>query len=421
MIVILMLILFAASLLLLRREGLLRGGLALLISCALLALAFGLRLAMLDHTTLDYESFLSQWVDFFRQNGGVKGLGQSVGNYNIPYLFFLSLFSYLDFNDLYLIKYLSIAFDVALAWGVLKLVSHYTRSQGARLTAFLGTLLLPTVLLNGAYWGQCDSIYTALAVLSFWAALDNRPRLSVALISLSFAFKLQAIFFMPIYLILLVTKRIRWRHLIYAPVAYVAAVLPAVLAGRPFLDTLMLYFRQADSVGDGLNYNSPSLFAFYPGGAFDKAQLARLGIAAAFFFCALLLWWLCAERKRLNDRVLLAAFLLAAIGLPYFLPHMHDRYFFGADVLSFALAVVALPTLPAPFLCSFASLLGYHAYLRQRYLLPMMYGACALAAAMALLLGYMIAELYAPAPAAPAPPAETDGAPRGGGTGENLG
>ena len=57
---------------------------------------------------------------------------------------------------------------------------------------------------------------------------------------------------------------------------------------------------------------------------------------------------------------------------------MHDRYFFGADILSLVLAFVS-PLCAAAALCvEFASFLGYHAYLKMRYLLLMDRGAIAL-------------------------------------------
>ena len=88
----------------------------------------------------------------------------------------------------------------------------------------------------------------------------------------------------------------------------------------------------------------------------------------------------------------LAAALLA-VAIPFFLPHMHDRYFFAADALTLALAA-AWPQLAAPaVLCEFASLLGYHAYLRMRYLLPMADGALALIAALVILTVVLALEL----------------------------
>jgi hypothetical protein len=47
-----------------------------------------------------------------------------------------------------------------------------------------------------------------------------------------------------------------------------------------------------------------------------------------------------------------------------------------------------------PVLCSFASLLGYHAYLFRRYLLPMRYGTIARLAAGLLLLYFIGGRLY---------------------------
>ena len=78
----------------------------------LLILAFYLRTMVLDYQTLDYQNFLSHWVEYYRANGGVKAFSAPLGNYNIPYMYFLCLFSYLPINDLHLIKLLSIGFDV---------------------------------------------------------------------------------------------------------------------------------------------------------------------------------------------------------------------------------------------------------------------------------------------------------------------
>lgn len=392
--ILVMTLFFALSLLLLRQEGLLKTGRARVYAVVALLLAFELRWYMLDYETLDYQNFLHPWVDYFRTNGGVRALKHSVGNYNVPYLYFLALFSYTHYRDLYLIKYLSIAFDVLLSWSAMKLVSLITESAGKRLGAFLGTLLLPTVLLNSALWGQCDSVYVALALVSIWCGLSQRPRLSLVFITLSFAFKLQAVFFMPLFFVLLTTKRIRWRQLWLVPATYLLTVLPAVLAGRPLLDTLTLYLDQAGTVGSGLNYNSPSVYAFYRGIG-DEAMLSRLGIIGAFVFCLLLLCCLSFSGRRCSERTLLCAFTLCAVCVPLLLPHMHDRYFFGADVLSFILVFLSPVLLPVPVLCSFASLLGYHAYLRMRYLLPMHYGTVALLIAAVLILAVMLPELCA--------------------------
>ena len=362
---------------LLYRSGVLQSSLSVYLSAALLALSFSLRAFCLNYETLDYINFLSVWVDFFHQNGGFAALSQPVGNYNIPYLYFLALFSYIPVDDLYLIKLLSIFFDVLLAWAAMGILGKLGGSQKQRLSVFFAVLLLPTVILNGALWGQCDSIYVALALMSIYWAMDDRPVLSMLAITLSFGFKLQAVFVMPVLAVLWMQGKFKLRHFFIFPLAYVLLVLPAVLLGRPFLDTITLYFSQTGSIGSGLNYNSPSIFGIF-WNVQNEAMASKLAIISAFVFMLLVLSACYVNRKQLTNKAVLAAAVLLAVGIPFLLPHMHDRYFFASDILTVVMAFACWKYFPSAVLAQFASLLGYHAYLKMRYLLPMSYGSWAL-------------------------------------------
>lgn len=358
--------------------------------CVLLLVpAFVARALVFDYETLDYQDFLTLWVDFFRNNGGFAALDTPVGNYNIPYLYFMALFSYSGIRDLYLIKLLSVFFDVALAYGSMMLLGKFVQSSARRLACFFTVLFLPTVYLNGSVWAQCDSIYAALAVLSIYLALDEKPVRAMIFIALSFGFKLQAVFVMPVFAVLLIAGKVKLRHFLVFPITYVLLVLPAVIAGRPFLDTLTLYLGQTGSIGDALNYNSSSLFAIL-----DRVQntdlASRLAILAAFLFMLAVIAAAFFLRGRLTNRAILGAAVLFAIGIPLLLPHMHDRYFFAADILSLIMAFAAFEYSPAALLVQFGSLLGYHAYLKMRFLLPMRYGAWAMLTALGIALLYFL-------------------------------
>lgn len=384
--VILLLILEGAfALWLLYRAGLMKKPAYASAAVILVILAFGARFAVLDYQTLDYQDFLSRWVDYFRRSGGFRALREQVGNYNIPYLYFLALFSYSSISDLYLIKLLSIFFDIILAWASMLLLGRYTQSPARRMGLFFTVLFLPTVFLNGSLWAQCDSSYVALAVLGIYLALDDRPVLSMVCAALSFGFKLQAVFILPVYAVLWMRGKFKWQHFLVFPAAYVVLVLPAVLLGRPFIETLTLYFNQTGSIGDGLNYNSPSVYSLFQYSLPEQYNefASQLGIIAAFVYMAVLLLICFFNRRRISDKAVLGAALLFAIGIPFLLPHMHDRYFFAADILSLILAFTAAEYFIAAVLVQFASLLGYHAYLKMRYLLLMDKGAAALIAALA--------------------------------------
>ena len=388
----LLLLTAAGALLLLYTTGMLRSPVRVVACAALIALAFILRGMCLGHETLDYQDFLAQWAAYYRDNGGFAALGNRVGNYNLPYLYFLAAFSYVGIDDLILIKWLSIVFDVVLAWAAMKLVGLFTGSEMKRLAAFFLVLFLPTVVLNGSYWGQCDSIYAAFAVLSLYYALSGRPAAGMCCIAVSFAFKLQAVFIMPIFVVLLIAGRVRLRHFLLFPLTYLALMLPAVLAGYPLLDTITLYFDQMGTVGDALNYNSSSIFAFSTYET-NAALAGRLGILAAFALMLAVFAWAWSQRRRLNNRALLGMAVVLALGIPFLLPHMHERYFFLADILTLCLAAAAPEYLLLPALTQFGSLLGYHAYLRMEFLLPMKYGAMALALVLAGSVAYTAARL----------------------------
>lgn len=380
---------------LLYHAGVLNNTAHFVVSLLLIAAAFVLRGMCFNYETLDYQNFLTRWVEFYRNNGGFRALWYPLGNYNIPYLYFLCFFSYLDIKDLYLIKLLSCFFDVLLAYGAMQLFAHFNKNIWARIACFFTVLFLPTVVLNGALWGQCDSIYIALALLALWLAFDDRPIASMVCFALSFGFKLQAVFILPITAVLWFKGKYKLWHFAIFPLSYVLLVLPAVFLGKPFMDTLLLYTSQTGSIGDGLNYNSPSVFAlraFYY--VQDPAHAAKMGIIAAAVFMLALLALSFFKRKELTDRHILIIAVLFAVGIPFLLPHMHDRYFFGADILSLVLAFTCpILSFTAP-LVQFASLLGYHAYLKMRYLLLMEHGARALIAVLFVLLWFLIYTLF---------------------------
>lgn len=366
-----LLLLAALALFLLRREGCPDD--RLMVMLLPIGLALFVRVLFLDHATLDYENFLHKWVEYFRQNGGFTALKDPVGNYNVPYLYLLALLSHLSLPDLYGIKLFSILFDVILAWGGLRLVKVLTHHERAPLLAFSALLLLPTVILNGACWGQCDSIWGALCVHALAAALEEKPKSSLALLAMAFSFKLQAIFIIPLWCALWFTGRIKLRHLFVFPGVFALAMAPALLMGKPAGDVLRIYIDQStDSIGwSTLNYNSPSVFALLPYRAEPGAWAPKSAIALAFLFMFAILALLFRRRKTAGGTALALAGAALSLGIPFLLPYMHERYFFLGGVLLVILACVSPVRSPAAAGAELASLGGYHAYLIGNYVMSL--------------------------------------------------
>ena len=344
-----------------------------LIKCSLvLSLALLIRLCFFDRENTDYEWFLKVWISFFRENGGLKGLGRSIGNYNVPYLFFLALFSYSSIRDLYLIKLLSVFFDLMLAISGAVFVRRCGEKPDKQLICFFVLLYLPTVALNSAFWGQCDSIYVSLAIMGINFALPDRngkeyPVLSVVCIGMSFAFKLQAVFLMPLWIVLWIWKKHKLYWAVLFPVTYIAMMLPALLKGRSFSEVLFFYIKQADTVGSALNYNAPSLTALMKNTA-GSEELSRCLVVLAFTAMILLVVIGVLLRKSLTSKQFLVLSVMMGIVIPFFLPHMHDRYFYAADVLSLILAVCEPGLIPVALGVQFGSLICYLGYINGYYL-----------------------------------------------------
>ena len=387
-----LILIFALALLLLRRERIFESKALFAAAFAFTALALVLRASLLDFKSDDYLTFLAPWTQFFRDNGGFAALRYSLGNYNPPYMYFLALFSYFDMSELYLIKLLSVLFDVLLAWACMKLLGLYTDSKAKLLGVFCAVLYLPTVVINGAYWAQCDSIYAFFGIYALYLGLRGRGCASMVSLAACLSFKLQAVFIIPVFFILLLAKRIRWRELLVFPAAYIVFMLPALIAGRPFIETVTLYFSQAGTVGDAMNYNAPSLTSMFQWSGNTEGP-SMLLIAAAFALVLAAYVAAAVKRRELDDTVILGFALLLAMGIPYLLPHMHDRYFFIPGVLAIVLAFRDGRFFPVPLLAELASLHCYYAYFVRYYLVQPRIGGIFMLIALLLTAAYIIVHM----------------------------
>ena len=365
-----MLVFAALAVLLLRAENVARNRLLVMllpIGAAILA-----RALCMDAVSSDYNSFLGGWYLDFYWNGGFKAIAMDIGNYNVPYMYFMAAISYIPVPDLYLIKLFSILFDVILAWGGFRLVRavcRETRKEDglAPLAAFAVLLLLPTVVLNSAYWAQCDAIYGGLVLHAVAQALAGKNKSSVALLAVAFSFKLQTVFVLPLWGLLWFTRRVKFRQLLVFPGVYFLTIVPALLLGKPLGDILGVYLGQMGEY-PRLTLNAPSMFQYFPSGMESGGNwYGQAGIAAAAVVVIVLLIAGVRLGRRLDRRALLAMAVVLAAAVPWLLPHVHGRYFFLADILSVCLACVCLRAIPAAALICGTSLASYRVFLRLKF------------------------------------------------------
>ena len=377
---------------------------------AIVLAAFAVRFLFIDQVSGDYRAFVSPWYDYLDVNGGFAAVGADISNYNPPYLYLLAAVTYLPLSKIVAIKLISMVFDVLMAVFAALIVRQRFPGPVLPLLSFAVVLFAPTVVVNSAAWGQCDSIYAAFCLGSLYFLLRNKPWWAAAFFGVALSFKLQAIFFLPVLIIVLVVNRQRLLALLAVPAAFALMLVPAILAGRDLSSLLMIYpnqvstggtatagagfsgggagagsgtgqlaqrsgaqsgfgaggrgFGRAGGSGNTLTQNAPTFYQWL--GSSAGAIWKYLGLAASALVVVgvAATAWLRRRPLTAADIVVLATTVVLAV--PFFLPEMHERYFYLADVLTIVMAFYVRRYWPVAVVVSACSLLSYAPFLWGR-------------------------------------------------------
>ncbi len=291
----------------------------------------------------DYTFFLKPWVEFIRSHGYWQAFRFEFANYSPAYLYFLLGIAKLGGEPLIPIKLLSICFEYVAAWFIGGIAYQKYRENWVRWCALAVVPLLPTVLINSSYWGQCDSIYVSFLIGSIYFALKKRSFLSILFLGISFSFKLQAVLLFPFYFVLLLRNRIKWYYFLLVPAVYLISLLPAYCAGRPLTELLSVFVAQSGHYEE-LSLQFPNLYMWISNDYYEPVKWG--GILFTFLF-ALLMCGLLAKKYKteLTDDYLVRLALLSAVIFPFLLPGMHERYMYAGDLL----AIVYIMYFPSKF------------------------------------------------------------------------
>ena len=321
--------------------GVLRDNAAVIILVLATLAGASLRLSGMNFESSDFITYLSQWWNFIAARD-FSGLSEQVGNYNIPYQMLTFLLTRITDNALYAYKLVSIVFDFVLAVGVGMLAAEYRREKLLRIVPVLAysvTLCSLTVVLNSAFWGQCDSMYVSMIVFAILLTMKERHIPAFVLLGVALSFKLQMVFILPLYIYYYMSARkVSILHFLIIPLTDILLCLPAFFCGRPFWDVINIYAGQT-SLGDQIQMNCPNIYALMC----DKdtveyyfllkpfAVVLTAGVLAAGLFIVL------HKRVDLSNR---EKFMMTGIWTAFtclmFLPAMHERYSYLLDILLIA-------------------------------------------------------------------------------------
>ncbi len=323
------------------------------------------RLPLQEYVSMDAYGFLLPWYNHILANG----ISQQVGDYNFLYQAAIWLMTKLPVEPLVAYKTLSIFFDYLLAVGAGLLVLCLTKEHKVwkAVLGYGAALLLPTVVLNSGAWAQCDSIYTAFAIWALLAFVKEKYPLAMVLLGLSFAFKLQAIFFLPIFLFVYYQRRkFTVLQFVLIPGTMLVAGLPLVFVGRNLMDMFTIYSEQTNTYPYmSMNYPSAWLLLTHERYQSEFEYLETFAIVLTVAVLALMmLVWLKKKIGTEGQNLVIMAFLLAYTCV-LILPSMHERYSYPVEILAVVLAILIPKTIPLCVALQGISLCTYGYYLFQ--------------------------------------------------------
>lgn len=344
----------------------------ILMIIALIFISLLARYFLLSYESGDYIVFLKPWFYDLKKAGGLAGLAHYPGDYNAPYMTIMALLTYIKINPLISIKAISILFDYLLAFLIGIFVYDVKRKDKDKklfaVLAFGITLFLPTILMNGALWAQCDVIYTTFLVLAFYLLYKEKIFCSFVSLGLAFSFKLQFIFVMPVYFILYLRKKnISIFHFLIIPLVDLILCVPAIIAGKPIKDCLLVYFKQT-STYNSLNLNFPNFYSLITG---TERYLSKLGIVICIVIFAFLVYYIIKKKVEFNLEKTLLLTVFSITVCTFFLPYMHERYMFAADIFSVLYCILYKRNYLIAVLISFISLASYIMFLFNSYMIPL--------------------------------------------------
>lgn len=338
-------------------------------------LAFLPRLAMLQASNFDLVDHFLPWLERIRTQGFWEAIATpfSQWGYTPFYSYTLGLADALfpsGADGKVVIKSPSLLFDY-IAAGLMFVIARmrWPRSY-IPLWAYGAVLFAPTVLLNSAWWGQSDIVYSSFLLACMAALIAHRPVLAVLAFGVACAIKLQAAWLGPFILLLALRGEVRWWSFALIPLTYIVIAVPALAAGRSLAEVLTIYLTQAGTQSS-FAFQAPNLLMLLDYVA--KQHVAWLSKVLVLIAVATSLWYASRGRlagsRKLDGETLLVAALVSVMLVPSLLPHMHERYFFPADLLSIALAVWIPRYWPVAVLMQFTSFLAYISWVFGTWLL----------------------------------------------------
>lgn len=352
-------------------------------------LALVARYAIVKYPTNDIVGIVFSWMNDI-EKVGFNNMWQISADYSPIYIFMIGLFTLLpkgpyvtDFGNLtnssgyylyymYYLKSVMFFFDLLLAVAIFFIVYKISKNKNLATIGYGVFLFLPVQVINSAMWGQCDSFYTCCFAWSIYFLMRHKGSLALFIWGLAISVKLQAIFFAPAVFYMILRRRAKLYQLVFTFAALMITFIPFYVLGAPFSNPFNYIVDQVGgysdlTLGAGSIWHLFNYFTSSENAVNTSTAFSIMATATALLAIGMLTAVLYFKKIDLTDKnvVLISIFLIGIC--PFFLPHMHERYFYPLDVLVLVYALVSKKKYYLVPFMQVSSLIAYYHYLSGKY------------------------------------------------------
>jgi len=339
-----------------------------LIWIVLIVISLLIKTFLLPVRTGDYIGFLQPWIGFIKSHGYFSSLHYGFYDYTPSYIYILIAITKIGLNPLYSIKIVSIVFEYLAAFFIGKIAFQKVKNNQVIWISLAVIPLLPSILLNSSYLSQCDSIYSAFVMGSIYFIFQRNQFLSVLLLAIAFAFKMQTAFILPFFFVMMLRGNIRWYYFCLIPIIFIISITPTWLYGRPFTDLIKVYIAQTDRFRF-LTLNFPNLYIWISNNYYEQVKI--LGIILTSALTVFTGFWLRRKQIVFSFETWIRLAFLSAIVVPFILPGMHERYMYLGEILGVLYYLVIRKNIHLPIGILLVSFYSYIRCSRFNDILPM--------------------------------------------------
>ena len=350
----------------------------MIIAVLVTALSLTARYLTALYPTADVTAFVFVWMKNI-QKVGFTNFWTVQSDYFPLYMFVINLLCLLPTGEqitvngstffanwMYYLKTIFFIAEILSAVGIYLIVKYITKDKTKAVIGYCAYLILPVQFLNSAVWGNCDSLYFCAFIYIIYFILTHKDIAAYFTLGIAFSIKLQSVFIFPLIVFLILNRRLKLWPSIFFFVGWMLSYVPSWACGAPFSQPFSTIVTQMGGYKN-LTLGCANIWHLFnvPSGLLDlfNAGSTVFALVLIGFFLAVIY----IRKINLTDTNLLTIAFFLIVIVPFFLPHMHERYLYALEALALVYCLIKGKRYWMVVATQVSGVIAYYHYLSGKY------------------------------------------------------